>query len=239
MLDLEAGHDSDHDEDEELRALEEEEALCGEDFIDDNPILELSEDDDQENDVPEGDTYGARSVDVFGQGHDEQELAENLRARQRLDIANGRPALDFSEAAAMHAGTMEQMADPVTGTTFSVEPGCLSSAFSGHIQQPHDIPDNPVPAPPDSEHRPGIREYPGWNPDDPRITEVRCRAGNRGILLGDPSNPVSYFSIYVSAIGENSDVSPTIIDAFERLAYAKNEHGHPICIELAASLERG
>ena len=225
MIDAEVGHDGNEDQAEdqaELEALEEEERSQGADFIDDS-IMES------------GDMPNYNSTDIFGSDSESQAELEQLASAQRADQADGRPALDVSEAAAIR-----QAATGPQASTNSAEEAALDNAFGnsgaggfvapvpGFVQQAQA-----------QAGQPELGIYPNWDPSDERITEIRCRQGTRGILVGDPANPISYFSGYISAIGESSDVSPTIMLGLERFAWAKNEKGHPVLIDFAGSLERG
>jgi hypothetical protein len=154
----------------------------------------------------------------------------DLADQQRREAGelDGRPLLDFSEAAVVRLQSNANL-EP-TGDELEAGWG-----DPGRPQEDPGVGRN-IPARPQA--GPHVT-FPNWDPTDRRITEVRCRTGNRGILVGDPENVITCFSRYISAIGDNSDVSPTIINGIERLAYAKNEKGHPVVIDLAGSLERG
>ena len=204
MIDAEVGHDANEDQAEdqaELEALEEAERSQGADFIDDS-IMES------------GDMPNYNSTDIFGSDSESQAELEQLASAQRADQADGRPALDVSEAAAIR-----QAATGPQASTNSAEEAALDNAFGnsgaggfvapvpGFVQQAQA-----------QAGQPELGIYPNWDPSDERITEIRCRQGTRGILVGDPVNPISYFSGYISAIGESSDVSPTIMLGLERFA---------------------
>ena len=230
MIDAEVGHDGDvfpQEDQEELDALDEAERFEGADFIDDNII--------------EGDNVGNyNATELFGSDSDDQEELQQLASAQRPDQAEGRPALDVSEAAAIRQAAVQ----PQVHRRNAAEEAALDNAFgnsgAGGFVAP--VPGF-VQAQPNGQNHGQNSDlvFPNWDPTDERITEIRCRQGNRGILVGDPANPISYFSGYISAVGENSDVSPTIMYmlGLERFAWGKNEKGRPILIGFAGSLERG
>ena len=85
MNDAEVGHEEDR---AELEALEEAERLDGADFIDDN-IIEAE------------DIRNYNSTTLFGSDSEGQEGLGQLASAQRPDQAEGRPALDVSEATAI------------------------------------------------------------------------------------------------------------------------------------------
>ena len=223
MIDAEVGHDGDvfpGEDQAELEALEEAERFEGADFIDDN-IIEAE------------DIGNYNSNELFGSDSDDQEELAQLASAQRPDQAEGRPGLDVSEAAAIR----QAAANPQVRRN-AAEEVALDDAFgnsgAGGFQAA--VPEFVQQA--QAEQNSDL-VYPNWDPSDVRITEIRCRQGTRGILVGDPSQPISYFSAYISAIEENSDVSPTIMVGCERFAWAKNEKGNPVLIDFAGSLERG
>ena len=224
FIDAEAGNsDEDFDDAQELAELEEAERQEGAGFID-------SESQD-EDDIALS-NLNARIL--FGEDDQEQEHLHDLADQQRREAggSDGRPHLAFSEAAVVR---MQSNANNEP-TDDEIEAGW------GNAGRPQEDPGagRNIPWSSNVPARPGPHvTFPNWDPADRRITEVRCRAGNRGILVGDPENVITCFSGYISAIGDNSDVSPTIINGIERLAYAKNEKGHPVVIDLAGSLERG
>ena len=91
MIDAEVGHDGQDEDGEdqaELEAVEESERIEGADFIDDDIM--------QSGDMP-----NYNSMDLFGSDSESQEELEQLASAQRADQADGRPALDASEAAAI------------------------------------------------------------------------------------------------------------------------------------------
>ena len=77
-----------------------------------------------------------------------------------------------------------------------------------------------------------------WDANDSRVTQVQARPGKTGILIGDPVNPISYMSGFISA-DNGSDVPVSTIHGVERFFYCMNEKQQPVCVEGAASLERG
>ena len=91
MIDAEVGHDGDvfpGEDQAELEALENAERIQGADFIDDN-IIESE------------DIGNYNSTNLFGSDSDDQQELQQLASAQRPDQAEGRPALDASEAAAI------------------------------------------------------------------------------------------------------------------------------------------
>ena len=226
LIDAEVGHDANEDQAEdraELEALEEDERSHGADFIDDS-IMESE------------DAGNYNSTELFGSdSEDERELTQ-LVTTQRTDQAQGRPALDVSEAAAIRQAASNPQVRINAAAEESLGNAWGNSGAGGFEPA---VPEFVQRAQEDRNALDGELVYPNWDPRDERITEIRCRQGTRGILVGDPSQPISYFSAYISAIGENSDVSPTIMVGCERFAWAKNEKGHPVLIDFAGSLERG
>ena len=114
MIDAEVGHDGQDEDGEdqaELEAVEESERIEGADFIDDN-IMES------------GDMPNYNSTDLFGSDSESQEELEQLASAQRADQADGRPALDVSEAAAIR-----QAATGPQASTNSAEEVALDNAF--------------------------------------------------------------------------------------------------------------
>ena len=223
MIDAEVGHDGDvfpREDQAELEALEEAERFEGADFIDDN-IIEAE------------DIGNYNSNELFGSDSDDQQELAQLASAQRPDQAEGRPGLDVSEAAAIRQAAANPQVRRNAAEEAALDDAFGNSGAGGFVA--------PVPGFVQAQQNGQNSDlvFPNWDPTDERITEIRCRQGNRGILVGDPANPISYFSAYISAVGENSDVSPTIMLGLERFAWAKNEKGHPILIDFAGSLERG
>ena len=226
MIDAEVGHDGDvfpQEDQEELEALEDAERLEGADFIDDD-IMEAE------------DMGNYNSTELFGSDSEDQEELEQLASAQRPDQAEGRPALDVSEAAAIRQAAVEPQVRRNTSQEEALGNAWGNSGAGGFQAA---VPQFVQEAQAQQNGQSSDLVFPNWDPTDERITEIRCRQGNRGILVGDPANPISYFSGYISAIGENCDVSPTIMLGLERFAWGKNEKGHPILIDFAGSLERG
>ena len=223
MIDAEVGHDGDvfpQEDQDELDALEERERLEGADFIHDD-IIESE------------DIGNYNATELFGSDSDDQEELHQLASAQRPDQAEGRPGLDVSEAAAIRQAAANPQVRRNAAEEAALDAAFGNSGAGGFVA--------PVPGFVQAQQNGQNSDlvFPNWDPTDERITEIRCRQGNRGILVGDPANPISYFSGYISAVGENSDVSPTIMLGLERFAWAKNEKGHPILIDFAGSLERG
>jgi hypothetical protein len=223
MIEAEVGHDGDvfpREDQAELEALENAERIQGADFIDDN-IIEAEE------------NGNYNSTSLFGSDSEDQEELAQLASAQRPDQAEGRPGLDVSEAAAIRQAAANPQVRRNAAEEAALDDAFGNSGAGGFVA--------PVPRFVQAQQNGQNSDlvFPNWDPTDERITEIRCRQGNRGILVGDPANPISYFSGYISAVGENSDVSPTIMLGLERFAWAKNEKGHPILIDFAGSLERG
>ena len=226
MIEAEVGHDGDvfpREDQAELEALEEAERLDGADFIDDD-IMEAE------------DMGNYNSTELFGSDSEDQEELEQLASAQRPDQAEGRPALDVSEAAAIRQAAVEPQVRRNTSQEETLGNAWGNSGAAGFQAA---VPQFVQEAQAQQNGQSSDLVFPNWDPTDERITEIRCRQGNRGILVGDPANPISYFSGYISAIGDNCDVSPTIMLGLERFAWGKNEKGHPILIDFAGSLERG
>ena len=164
------------------------------------------------------------STRLFGSDSEDQEELGQLASAQRPDQAEGRPALDDSEAVAIHQAAREPQVrrntaqEEALGNIWGDSGVGVQAVVPQFVQQAQ--------APQNSQNNDLM--CPIWDPIDVRVIEIRCMQGTRGILVGDPSQSISYFSAYISAIGENSNVSLTIMIGCERFAWAKNEKGNPV-----------
>ena len=71
--------------------------------------------------------------------------------------------------------------------------------------------------------------FPNWDPSDERITEIRCRQGTRGILVGDPVEPdLIFLCVHLVRLEKTQMCHQQSWLGLERFAWAKNEKGHPI-----------